>query len=141
MNAPLCFSAVFPPFNQSDLNCYLFRMATSIDFKALYAEARRAAAAAKQQQGAVSQVQEPSNEITNRSWNDHDTGHVVKEIEDECVHLTPSGELAVDAFAPFRVGDVPAVYYLPNFISDAEEQRLLSAVRLASTLPSTSHSA
>lgn len=103
-------------------------MATSIDFKALYAEARRAAAAAKQQQGAVGQVQEPSNEITNRSWNDHDTGHVVEEIEDECVHLTPSGELAVDAFAPFRVGDVPAVYYLPNFISDAEEQRLLSAI-------------
>ncbi len=112
-------------------------MATSIDFKALYAEARRAAAAAKQQQGAVSQVQEPSNEITNRSWNDHDTGHVVEEIEDECVHLTPSGELAVDAFAPFRVGDVPAVYYLPNFISDAEEQRLLYAVRLASTLTLT----
>lgn len=113
-------------------------MATSIDFKALYAEARRAAAAAKQQQGAVSHVQEPSNEIANRSLptsNDHDTGHVVEEIEDECVHLTPSGELAVDALAPFRVGDVPAVYYLPNFISDAEEQRLLSAVRHPPSLP------
>lgn len=61
----------------------------------------------------------------------------MEEIEDECVHLTPSGELAVDEFAPFRVGDVPAVYYLTNFISDAEEQRLLSAVRHP---PFTSHS-
>jgi hypothetical protein len=113
-------------------------MAT-IDFKALYAEAKRAAAASSARQGqpaAPRMEAERSTLPAADASSNHEPNALgramVEEIEEECVHLGSDGRLAVDELAPFRVGgDVPAAYYLPNFISRDEEQRLLSDVRTA----------
>jgi hypothetical protein len=38
-------------------------------------------------------------------------------------------ESAVDPLVDFKVGDIPTCYYIPNYISEAEENYLLKNVK------------
>jgi len=110
-------------------------MSTTIDFNALYAEAKRAAtkhgAVVDPQYGARKSATQPAEGLASQ---------VVEETEAKCVYLDANGNLEAGSLANYRIGDIPAAYYLPDFITEVEEHRLLSEVILLSGLCSLAQS-
>jgi len=98
-------------------------MSTTIDFNALYAEAKRAAtkhgAVVDPQYGARKSATQPAEGLASQ---------VVEETEAKCVYLDANGNLEAGSLANYRIGDIPAAYYLPDFITEVEEHRLLSEI-------------
>lgn len=99
---------------------------TSIDYRDMMKKAR---ANAKGQSKATTAELEPTMDMgtpTNQNANEGDLNYVVESYKYDMEEEIASFH---SLFAQWKVGSIDHVYYIPNFVTEEEEQLLLSNVR------------